>query len=207
MQKLLGAVFGIIFALASALLLRYYLDFWPQVWNWLGEPARKDWATIVQLVGALVTAGGLASTYTRASYGLALAKAVFWAVVLGLLLTGEEFKKFQDELRHRIGLRTDVAELAGSVVGVEVFAVDPQIPVEQQVERLAVFANNLAKQLPQMGERLAVLDRSFGEVRAETRSWIGKRFDQVDRAQVLDLRWAIFGLVISAAGTALSYGT
>jgi hypothetical protein len=69
--RLLAAVVcGIALILAVALLLRHHPGILLGFWHVLCGPGRKGWATIVQLVGALVTAAGLASAYSRASVWL-----------------------------------------------------------------------------------------------------------------------------------------
>ena len=42
---------------------------WPHVWHWLRSPGRKGWATIVQLVGAVVTFYGLGIAWMRVKHG------------------------------------------------------------------------------------------------------------------------------------------
>ena len=46
---------------------------WPHVWHWLRSPGRKGWATIVQLVGAVVTFYGLGIAWMRAKHGVTVA--------------------------------------------------------------------------------------------------------------------------------------
>jgi hypothetical protein len=185
--------------------------------HWLGSPGRKGWATIVQFVGAVVTFGGLGAAYMRARYGLtvkALAQRAWafirrqWAKLL---------RRPQDQIIKPGGAHSTV-QFGTAAVGQVGFNLDTSLTVQEQLERLAQFVNHRSREAAQMESMIVALRQEVTKAHQHASDLASKTFahietqiqqltDRLDKTQVLDLRWAIVGLAISAFGIALSYGT
>ena len=99
------------------------------------------------------------------------------------------------------------------------FNLDNNMSPEEQVERLVQFVNNLSGEtIPKLELHIENLRREINGVYAHAsdlssqaveriQTQIDSLQDELDRKEVLDLRIAIIGLLISVGGIALSYGT
>lgn len=96
--------------------------------------------------------------------------------------------------------------------------IDITLPLQEQIKRLAQFANNLSRGAAELEKQIAAVGRDLKKARADTaelerKTWahiqsqIQSLDERINSVQVLDLRWAIWGLFISFVGTALSFGT
>ena len=105
-----------------------------------------------------------------------------------------------------------------SATGLVTHNIDITLPLQEQIKRLAQFANNLSRGAAELEKQIAALGRDLKKARADTaelerKTWahiqsqIQSLDERINSVQVLDLRWAIWGLFISFVGTALSFGT
>jgi hypothetical protein len=85
----------------------------------------------------------------------------------------------------------------GTRLVIEEFALDTKVSIEQQVERLALFVSNLRKWI----------DQELWDVRVEALRRVRGTVDRVEKGQKGDLQWAAVGLLITAVGIAIGYGT
>ncbi len=94
--------------------------------------------------------------------------------------------------------------------------IDPNAPLEKQVERLVALANQLSKVVDQLQNDIRRLDQRIDQVVTNATKGLEDAIAQMlgeieqltarlDRYQVLDLRWAIRGLAITALGIVMSY--
>jgi hypothetical protein len=188
---------------------------WPHVWRALRSPGRQGWATIVQMLGAFVTFAGLGTAWLRAKYN-----ATVTALAKRLLRRVAEKLGFpRNAVIYPVGINS-VAVVGGAASVFVTMSLDhlKTLSPWDQIEHIARFTNNLA------GETIPQLERSIGELRGkitearthagnlaeETAARMQEQIDRLERElstkQVLDLRWAIGGVLISLVGTALSYG-
>jgi hypothetical protein len=191
---------------------------WPHIWHWLRSPGRKGGATIIQLVGAVVTFGGLWTAWLRARHGVTIAGLAMqlWDWIL------KQFAKLFGWPRPMVvqpggaHLKLYAETTAGGFV---TFNVISSMSTEENLERLAQFVNNLSgKTIPQIERHIVNLRSDINKTRthasdlaSQTVAHFQERIDslqqELDNKQVLDLRWAIYGLLITVIGIALSYGT
>lgn len=96
------------------------------------------------------------------------------------------------------------------------YSFDPGSPVDDQLRSMAAFLNDIASMFPALETQIADLNKRINEVATHSQQaaedaikhiqeQIATLSAQFDRQQVLDLRWAIGGLFITAFGIALSY--
>ena len=222
-RMLVGALCSISLALAAALvlgqprgslaLLSHDLarDCWPHLRPLL---ARKNCATATQAVGALITFYGLGRVYVRAKYGLTIAS---WAK--------RGIKRLWAKLLHRppeVAVRSGSAQgtfgLHVVAIGLVTHNVDITLSLQEQIKRLAQFVNNRSREAADMEKKITDLERELRQARDETsalerkalahiETQIEQLSDRLDSIQVLDLRWAIWGLFVTFVGTVVSFGT
>jgi hypothetical protein len=168
----------------------------------------KWWATTLQLVGVIVAIGGLLYAYLRATQfwdrRFPPIKAWWWR------LWGVR----KDVTVHVDAATTIFAKATGDV---ELSYRFHTVTVDDRLDELVGFVNNLllAKIVPvrnRVGELRheidlvrAVAESADKEVFADALAEIKSLTAQLDRQQVLDLRWAAGGLFITAIGLVLSY--
>ena len=271
----IGAMYGIIIAWAIALVIGLHVEprgslaewsqslarsVWPHISHWLRSPGRKGWATVVELVGAVVTFAGVWTAWLRAKHGETIATL---ARRLGMGIW-ERLAKILGRPRSTIlypstaHLHAHFLPAASASVGV---GLDKTMAVDQQIKRLYQRVNRLSLEtIPQLGcqdqgnrqqrdwapraggiaslidpagratypaeapgsstrgSPIVDLRRKINEVHAhatdlasQTVAHIQEQIDylqhEFDTKQVLDLRWAIYGLLLTVVGIGLSYGT
>jgi hypothetical protein len=189
----------------------------PHLWHWVRSTSRKDWATIVQLVGAVVTFGGLWTAWLRAKHGETIRS-------LGKRLA----KRIAERVVRILGIPRGVVipvEAASAIaIGSTAFftltfGIDRTKSTVENFERLVDFVNRLSgNTILQIEQQIDELRRDIKDARAHasdlasrTLAHLEQRIDYVqkelDTKQVLDLRWAIYGLLITVIGIGMSYGT
>ena len=188
---LLAAVGGIAVALGAAIFLRHHPEYWSQARDWLGAPGQKNWATIVQLVGAVITAAGLAVGFGAGLMDDMLGKTVLrWGRNAGKRMSPHYLRALREQQPSQSG---DMA-----------FVPRAAMPVEQQVE-------NLAKQLGRIEEMLLKLNQAaendIDEAERRALEQIDILNNRLKMTRDVGLPWAAFGLLITLAGTWLGYGT
>jgi hypothetical protein len=191
------------------------------IWSLALEiPDLKWWSTTLQLVGAVVAFLGFSGAYVRAECGLTL-RAWVWQQ---LLRFARRVKLLWDRLRHKpIIIRVQAGAGATMGAGTPLVAtypsplvLDQTLPLEQQVAQLADYANKLQQAVPKLKQEIHRLDGRIDEAQAgaselaekllaHLRDAIDQLSKRLNEAQVLDLRWAIFGLAITVVGTLMSY--
>jgi len=171
--------------------------------------ARKNGATAIQAIGALIAFYGLGRAYIRAKWDVTVTEWILWRV-FGCNPRG---KGITVSPRSALLLRPELSATAYAQ-----FPLDSSLPLQEQIIRLSRFVNdrsrdgaaiqvainNLRRELSRAelattGMRQEILGRIETEVKALN--------DKLDSKQVLDLGWAISGLFISFVGTVLSLGT
>lgn len=224
----IGAACGIGFALAASHLIGLHVEpkgslaQWSQsladsVWHWLRSLSRKDWATNVQLLGAVVTFWGLWTAWLRAKH-----RETPWSLV----------KRVGTRIAERVagmfgrprGVVVGVS--AASLIGIGstasaflTFNIDNSVSTAENLERLADFVNRLSgNTILQLEQQIVTLRDDIKEARAhasdlasKTLTHIEQQIDylqqELDTKQVLDLKWAIWGLFITVGGIAWGLGT
>lgn len=184
--------------------------------GWSGS-AVAWWATTLQCVGALVTFGGLWWAYVRAKTGLGLWELVdhawLWVVRRWDRLRGRDVST----VVHVAGIEVAVAPGTPDVY-VEFAQLQRQWPVEDQLGQLAEAVVRLQDRLREARKELAQLAMAIEDLRQlsefqarEAVTAVESKIEQFNaglaRGQQLDLKWAIAGLLISAAGTFVQYWT
>ncbi|MEV6225370.1 hypothetical protein AB0M13_27315 [Nocardia fluminea] len=154
---------------------------------------------ITQLVGALITAYGLFYAWERLTGRIAK-----WRQKVNRLATAAK-AKLLGQTEHT------TIEANETVIGWDVASVlkinhpiDTTAPLEDQVARLVVVTQRLRDGIDEIQEQiLEIRDRptlSMDEVRtAITEALSGVEITQTPHA-VRDLRWALFGLFVTAVG-------
>ncbi|MCV7092029.1 hypothetical protein [Mycobacterium interjectum] len=183
------------------------------VWRWLCSPGRKGWATIVQLVGTIVTATGLAFAWLRAKY------RTDFAGLLKLLL-----KLLRKWIRRLICgpapmvIKAESAQskfTPGIPIVYKTYPINKNLTTKENLQKLADLVNEY---IPKFETDLTALRIEITQVRAHAsglaadtlrhlQDQIAELRRDIDAKQVLDLRWASVGLVITGIGIALGYGT
>jgi len=179
--------------------------------NW-STKGIKWWATTTQLTGALMAFGGLSYAYLRATYGLDIWGLLerWWA--WWLRLWGKSTGFILTPTGALVGVGTLFADV---VVG---FRLDRTLRVEDQLAQVEKYINEelLLLRFPAIDKEIRQLRRDLEEARklaeaaarqalADAEAKIEQLAARLDRSQVLDLRWAAGGLLITAVGTFLSY--
>ncbi|MED5812923.1 FlxA-like family protein [Mycolicibacterium sp. 050232] len=180
-------------------------------------PDRHCWATTLQLVGGIIAAVGFANAYVGALYGTSLAgQIVEW---------GEDVAK--ELWRRLLGKpKLDVRQpqaapmtFTGGTPGVRVtynFAFDPDVPADEQFRRIAEHLNAIGPKIEALDKQIAALSVRINEVATNSQEAADNAIKHIQeqiaglsaelkRKQVLDLRWAIVGLLITVVGIALGY--
>jgi hypothetical protein len=182
-------------------------------------PDRHWWSTYLQIVGSAVTFLGFSSAYVRAAYGRTLPdQVVFWAKGFGARLARLLARLRHRGINHVVHAALDVALVTDSAHFklTSAFALDTGIRLGKQVEQLVEFVNRVAAQVSAVRDEIQRLDSRIdqtsadaAQATADTLAHLKGQIDELsarlDRAQVLDLRWAILGLFIMVVGIALSY--
>ncbi len=211
MRWAIGTVCAITIAVAATLLTGLHIQPYgaAAIWHWLCSPGRKGWATIVQLIGAIVTAIGLALAWLRAKY-----RTNF----VGLLKLLREWIRRLICGPGSVDVTTESAAMTmtgGFAVVYKNYYINKNLTTKENLQKLADLVNEY---IPKVEKDLTALRIEITQVRAHASNLAAETLqhlqDQIaelrrdiDAKQVLDLRWAIVGLVIAAIGIALSYGT
>jgi hypothetical protein len=184
LRAILTAAFGMVIALSVAFLLYRNSELWLPVWELLRPENRKHWGEILELVGALVTALGLLGTFTRGWWGS-------WGATLRglgrLAGAGMKFGLWRITRAPRVG---DVE-----------LTLDKYGRIDQHIQGLAAFVNDLAKRLPRIEDDIVQIAQAV----IETRLRIENLKSELVRDQRVDLKWAAIGLLITAVGIAIAY--
>jgi hypothetical protein len=206
-RRFVGALNGIVFFIALAVLLRQVP--WARLHtDW--------WATTLQLLGAIVAFGGLLWAYIRARYGLGL-----WEL---LHLAWERILQWARRLLGKRGrdvvIRPEPPTISFGMGTPTVLLgfghLDRNLPIEGQLEQLADAIRNLESWFKPIRDDLHDLRHEIEDVRtlaessaqqalAHIETKIKKLTAELNKSQTLDLRWAIGGLFITAVGTFVSY--
>lgn len=204
-RLLVGALNGIAFALALGVLLRQ-VD-WPS--KGIGW-----WGVTTQFLGVITTFGGLSYAYIRARYG------GIWPWLDRIYARVERLWKL---LRGKpmpvvVSPRIGVLELRpGSPFLFMGTRLDRAQRLQDQLAQIENYINTLlAKQLGDLNKRIDQVGTSVEEVRtlalaaaekafADAKAEIDKLAAQLARMQVIDLRWAILGALITVTGYAMYY--
>lgn len=219
---LIGLVCGLTIYLAGSLLFGqrqgslavWSHDLGQSYWLQHRVLARKNVATGVQALGALVTFFGLANAYVRAKYDETVWKWITdWAIRIWRTL----LRKPRDVTIHA-GTAHATFGVHGYASGYVTHNVDITLPLQEQIKRLADFVNRRSKESGEMGSMIRKLQHELEQVKdaasglrrdllAHIEAQIKQLDDRIDGIQALDLTWAIWGLLISFVGTVLSFGT
>jgi hypothetical protein len=167
-------------------------------------------ATVVELLGTLVTAYGLAVAFGRTTGLLGRLRGrlrAFW-----LRITRQ---------RHDIDIRPHGigSTLAGGIPTVEVhhpFQLDENTSVQLQLRQLANCVRELRQMFPPIITRIAELDAAIEHTKvradtaaaralAEAKAEIDRFGKQLDQLQAADLTIAVVGVLITAVGIVLSF--
>jgi hypothetical protein len=162
-----------------------------------------------QLVGSLLTLFGLLFAYLRASHRGDTVREQLRA--LGLRLIGRR------EIEVHSAQASGTMNIRGYAYG-EVDLQDwPELPVQEQIDKMADYIrNHVMGNFRQVFDRLeklksdveqahtAAADKS-AEAYNKAKAELDQLRRELEQRQVLDLRWAIFGIYIATIGVALSY--
>lgn len=220
-RLLVGALCGISLTLVAGLVLgqprgslaAWSADLahhWPHLRHLLRLlVARKNVATAIQAVGSLIAFYGLGRAYVRAKYDITVTAWILWRV-------------FRRKPR---GKGITVAPGAALILRPELSAtayaqivLDPKLKLRDQVKQLAVFVNNRSQEAAERDKRITDLGRKLRRAQVATtelkrdvldriETEVKALNDKLDRKQVLDLGWAIWGLFVTFVGTVLTFGT
>ena len=194
-RRLLNGAFAILFVAALSVILQRHPEVWRPIWHWMGDPELKEWSTIVQIVGAIVTACGLANAYLR---GWA-ARIKFFLGTLGrigvFILIGA------------IGGKRQAAFFATQRFVAEEFALDPITPNYKQIMQLNDFMNGIARQVSRIDGNVVSLAKNVEQFWDKNQSDMREMQKALVKDQGVDLGWAIVGLIITTIGLIMSYGT
>jgi hypothetical protein len=180
-----------------------------------------SWSTTLQVVGSLVTAIGLAGAYVRSRYGLTPSAYVHQQVVRGNDWAKGVWRRL---LRKRRDINIDVGPMVITVnmgrptieVRTPPLKLDVTASVEQQLAQLAAYVNRINEKLPDFDRRIDKLTIDAESMKAEIanvepqilahiQAEIDALNKRLDIKQVVDLRWAILGVLITTVGVLLSY--
>jgi hypothetical protein len=224
-RLIVGALCGISATLATALLLGQphgslavwsaelgAHHYWPHLRHLL---ARKNCATAIQALGALITFYGLGSAYVRAKHDQTVGA---WIKTRVERVLAKLFRRPRDNMTIHAPTAYGTFRFGMSASGLVTHNVDISLPLQEQIKRLAQFANNRAREAAEVVKKLGALERDFGKLEHGTaelernllehmETQIRELDNRLDSIQALDLTWAIRGLFISFVGTVLSFGT
>ncbi|PJE23681.1 MAG: hypothetical protein CK431_10025 [Mycobacterium sp.] len=186
-------------------------DDWPYIRHAL---SRKNISTGIQAVGALITFYGLGRAYTRARNNQ---KPGQWLYAQAKRAWNKLLRRTRRPMHH-VGSATLAISAEGSASFAALHKVDITQSLHQQIKRLAAFVNKRSLELTETEIKVAGIERELRQMQAEAvelerRTWthiqsqIQDLNQRLDRVQVLDLTWAIWGLFISFTGTLWSFGT
>lgn len=155
-------------------------------------------AITVELVGTAIAAIGLWNAYSRVRYGIGL----WQRLKRGWLIWPKA-----GTAEGTYGWRTTGAK------GYAPFALDNTLQVEDQVTQLADYVRKLKNEIATLDRQVeqvrtqtsAAVSQALADAKDDTRVQIQSFGSHSDAAQILDLRWASFGLAITAIGILLSY--
>jgi hypothetical protein len=169
------------------------------------------------LVGAVVTFGGLWIAWLRAKHGETIRSL---AKRLGAQITERVARMFGAS--RGVVISTQAASLIGTGSTASVFLtfnVANTVSTAENLERLADFVNRLSgNTIPHLEQQIVSLRGDIKDARAYAADLVSQTVTQLqeqinhleqelDSKQVLDLRWAIYGLLITVGGIALGLGT
>ena len=172
-RLLVGALCGISVTLAAALLLgqphasvavwsrELALLYWPHVRHLL---ARKNCATAIQSLGALITFYGLGQAYIRAKHNEtveAWAKRSIKRIWRTLLRRPRQATTHSGTAHGTFGFH-------GYAVGYVTHNVDITLSLHEQIKRLAQFVNSRSREAAQMESTIADLQQEFRQARDAT---------------------------------------
>ncbi|WP_006241813.1 hypothetical protein [Mycolicibacterium tusciae] len=178
-------------------------------------------ATTLQVAGTTLTAFGLTSAYVRSKHQKALPDYLRWqATQLTKWFVRQWKRLLRRPIRVVVQPNTGAIRIMGHApivqIGPAALAVNEGDPIQLQIAHLVVYINDLNKRVSGIDKRVSVVDRDIGKVRndlsTKQRETLAHMQGQIvdfdrrlDMKQVVDLRWAIRGLVITAIGSLLSY--
>ncbi|OKH70833.1 hypothetical protein EB72_24880 [Mycobacterium sp. SWH-M1] len=175
------------------------------VYRFRDDLTPAQWSTTVQLVGTAMTFAGLLWAYARASN--------LWA-------------RIKDRVRYLIHgpqgqvITPGAFHFEGAVGTPNVWAqlgFAPGLTVQEKFDRIEDFLNGYLRErvvaaeqaVVQLRDDLAAArtasEESANEALNHMRAELARLTEQANRTQVLDLRFAIFGLAVTGVGTCLSY--
>lgn len=154
--------------------------------------ARKNIASVIQIVGSVIAAIGLLSAYVRTKYHLSVPQ---WL-----------------QVSAHLTLRPELTATAYVT-----FNLDPNATVQEQVKDLARFVNDRSRDTVFVDEKFIEIERKLRILRSDLddleRNTMQRTDSQLHKIQArayetdaLDLTWAIWGIVIIAIGTAWGLG-
>ncbi|MEV0541923.1 hypothetical protein [Nocardia salmonicida] len=165
-------------------------------------------ARAIELIGSAITTCGLAYAYTRATGSLEVWVARF----------GRIWRRITRQSQSATVHVTAAAAGAGalSVDAYAVFQLDPDMPVQDQLNAIAEFCRESQAQSSQIRQRFAAHDRDIASAREHAEQLAGQARDgaakdlqtfssALDDRSALDLRVAISGVAITTVGIALGF--
>lgn len=180
-------------------------DYWPQLRPAL---ARKNVATVIQAAGSLIAFYGLLGAYLRAKHNMTVWDWVLWR--LGWTHRG------QDVTYSITGALVIKPVLSAPVYGR--FVYKPWQRSRAQLKRLAIFVNDRSQEGAAQDKRIDDLAKELQkavigssdlkrEILERIESKLKELDDKLNRKQVLELTWAIWGIGITAVGAVAGFGT
>ncbi|KAA0078801.1 hypothetical protein CIW52_29950 [Mycolicibacterium sp. P9-64] len=193
---------------------------WVIVAVWLVHD-RHWWANTLQVIGSAVTAAGLFGAYVRSKHQESLPEYARWRWTQFSAWVNERWARLLRRPRnvtvHAGAATAGVYGWAPTVViGHAPFTLDKTKSFEERLAQVAERVNQLTAKQPVIDRRIHALERDvtrimsdLSAVRSEALAHIQSQINDLDKrlnmTQVLDLRWAIIGLLITVLGIALSY--
>jgi hypothetical protein len=144
-------------------------------------PDRKWWATTLQLVGGAVAFLGFSGAYVRAAYGLTLRAWIWqWLSRFGRLVKRLWNKLWRKPRHITIHAQPAVirAQMGTATVGTypSPLALDETLPLEQQVARIADYANELQLEVPKLMGKYADLTGASTKPTPALQNWPKRRW-------------------------------
>lgn len=154
---------------------------------------------VLQLVGALITAYGLFYAWERLTGRIAK-----WRQRFGAALAAAR-AKLTGRSEHRIVRANDMAIGWDRAAALKLeHTVDTTAPLEDQVARLVVVTQRLREELEQTEQQVSELQDRPGLTIDDVNAAIAEALSGIEATQtpnaVRDLRWALFGLGVTALG-------
>ncbi|MGV9798156.1 hypothetical protein ACWDTP_08855 [Mycobacterium sp. NPDC003449] len=148
-------------------------------------PDRHMWATTLQLVSALIAVAGFAYAYVRARYDRSLGgQIIVWGKQFGAELWRQLRRKPKINVLQPGPAQVTYGGGTPRVTATDNFVLNPNGPVDEVATSSEQAAEGAIRHIQ---DEIAALSA------------------QLDSQQVLDLRWAIGGLLITVVGIALSH--